>query len=202
MYWVYRSRTFYWHSQPVQAKLYQPDREALRNYKQAGSFRSPMQIEPYGVDFKFTYLVNPKHPFPDHYVENYGFSLYSARLVSLLESFQVKAETFPTRLVDSQGQEGSGQAYSVFHLLEGVLPAMDEQRSQWTGDANIGIPKLVINLEAFEHRPMFTLNHLFLPMIRDDVKKALQHEKITGFEFLRPEHYHSGKFGMLFEWDE
>ena len=85
--------------------------------------------------------------------------------------------------------------YYVFHLLEGVLNCMDEEKSKWTGDFDIGIPGLVLNYGQFEQRPMFWCNHIYVPLMRDDVKNEFQKQQITGFEFLEPERYCCGEYG-------
>jgi hypothetical protein len=155
-----------------------------------------MQNEPYGIDLALTYQINPKHPHPDNYLDSFGFSLYSKRLVELMQSFGVRSEVFPATLVDKQGNVQSHLQYYVFHLLEGVLPAMDEEQSGWTGDHDIGIPRLVLDYGKFEHRPIFKCNHIYVHLMRDDLKQEIQRQGITGFGFLAPGRYRSGSFGL------
>lgn len=202
MYWVFRTHAYYWRNQPVQVKLTEISKRIEETLQQSGPFRSALQMEPYGVNLALSFMANTEYPHYDNYMEGTGYTLYSERLVQLLNSYGVKAEVFPVQMVDQDGRELPGFRYQIFHLLEGVQPAMDELKSQWTDDRRIGIPRLVLDLQAFEHRPIFYLNHLYLPLMRDDVKQAIQREKMTGFDFLKPEHYHSGHYGIVLEWDE
>lgn len=201
MYWVYENEIFVECNQYVQARLRGPTLRDLYTLNAEQGFRSPRQDEPYGVDLKLTYQINPKHTIPDYYFESAGFTLFSERLIALMFSYDVKAEIFPVTLVDNQGAVQTHLSYYIFHILEGVLEAMDELRSEWTGDRDIGIPRLLLDYSRFEHRPMFLCNNIYVPLIRDDLKRAIQNQKLTGFRFLKPEQYHSGQYGKIFEFD-
>jgi hypothetical protein len=161
-----------------------------------------MQDEPYGVGLDLTFRVNSKHPHPDNYADSVGFQLYSERLIKLMQSFEVRAEVFPVNMVGPSGESIPHLKYYIFHSLEGVLPAMDEEQSQWTGDWHVGIPRLVLDTGKFEHRPIFICNNIYVPLMRDDLKQSIQKEKITGFDFLRPENYKSGQYGIVFKYDQ
>jgi len=202
MYWIYRTRIFGWRNQPVQAVLI--DASTGKNIRSPAtdSFHSPHQLDSYGSDLDLTFRINAKHPHPDNYFNSIGFQIYSERLINLFFSFDVKAEVFPVRMVDRAGKELPSLKYFIFHSLEGVLPAMDEEKSTWTGDRNVGIPQLVLDLDRFPHRPIFLCNHIYVPLIRDDVKQAIQRERIIGFDFLKPENYHSGEFGIATQYEE
>ena len=202
MYWVYQKRIYYWRNQCVQAKLVQPQPKTLREQYGALGFRDPMQDELYGVNLALTYQVNPKHPHPDNYFESAGFTLFSKRLVDLVQSFEVKAEVLPVAVVDKEGRAQSDLEYFVFHSLEGVLEAMDEEKSGWTGDHDTGIPRLVLDYASFEHRPIFLCNHIYVPLMRNDLKQAIEREQITGFGFLKAERYHSGSYGFPPDFDD
>lgn len=202
MYWVYQKRIRYWRNQCVQAKLVQPRPKTLRERYGALGFRDPMQDEPYGVDLVLTYQINPKHPHPDNYFESNGFTLHSKRLVDLMQSFDVKAEVFPVKMVDRDGNAQPGLEYFVFHSFEGVLEAMDEELSEWTGDGDVGIPRLVLDETKFQHRPIFLCNHIYIPLMRHDLKQEIQRQGITGFAFLAPEQYRSGSYGFPPEFDD
>jgi hypothetical protein len=202
MYWVFRTRIIYWKNQQVQAKLIQPKLQDLRQMYGASGFRDPMQNEPYGTALSLIYQIDLRHPHPDNYFQNAGFTLYSERLVELMSSFGVKAEVFPITMVDKQNEGLPELQYFVFHSLEGVLQAMDEERSKWTGDHDVGVPRLILDETKFEHRPIFVCNHLYVPLMRDDLKQEIQRQGITGFAFLSPERYRSGSYGFPPDFDE
>lgn len=202
MYWVYRTHIFTWRNQYVQAKLISPPaRSLVEQYGQYG-FRSALQDEPYGVALALTYQIDPRHPHPDHYFQSASFTLFSERLVKLMQSFGVKAEVFPVTMVDKEGNNQAQLKYFVFHSLEGVLDAMDKEASQWTGDYDIGIPRLVLDHTKFDHRPIFKCNHIYVPLMRDDLKQEIRRQGITGFDFLAPERYRSGSYGPTPEFDD
>jgi len=202
LYWVYRTHILTWRNQYVQAKLVSPPARSLRDIYGKYGYRSGLQDEPYGVDLDLTFQVDPHHPHPDNYFQSASFTLFSDRLVQLMSTFGVKAEVFPVKLVDKRGQSLSDLKYFVFHSLEGVLNAMDEEKSGWNGDYDVGIPQLVLDYENFEHRPLFKCNHIYVPLMRNDVKEAILAQGMTGFAFLAPERYRSGSFGPTPEFDE
>ena len=202
MYWIYQTHIYVWHNNYVQAKLIKPHPHSLvNNYGQFG-FKNPMQDEIYGVDLQLTYQINQKHPHPDNYFENAGFKLYSEKLVKVMQSYRVKAEYFSVFMVDDQGISLLDLSYSVFHSLEGILAAMDEEKSGWIGNHDVGIPNLVLDYTKFQHRPMFLCNHIYLPLMRDDLKQEIEHQGITGFDFIKPERYNSGSYGQILDFDE
>ncbi len=202
MYWIYRTHILTWRNQYVQAKLVSPPaRNLVQLYGKYG-FRSGLQDEPYGVDPVLTYQVDSRHPHPDHYFQSASFTLFSKRLVELVQSYGVKAEIFSVTMVDKQGNELPNLQYFVFHCLEGVLDAMDEAQSGWTGDYDVGISRLVLDYSRFESRPIFKCNHIYVQLMRDDLKQEIRRQGITGFEFLDPERYRSGSYGFPPDFDD
>lgn len=161
-----------------------------------------MQDRPYGAEVQWTFRINPTHSHPDNYGDNTGFTLFSQQLVQLMQSFDVKAEYFPITLIDAQSHPQPHLDYFVFHSLEGVQPAMNEAQSGWTGDYKVGIPRLVLDYSKFEHRPLFVCEHIYVPLMRNDLKQAIQQHGITGFEFCRLERYTTGKYGLVLDFDE
>jgi len=202
MYWVFQTHIFTWRNKYVQAKLVDPMPIKLKDVYEKYGFRSPMQEEPYGVKLQLTYQIDLRHSSPDNYFENAGFRLYSERLIRLMESFGVRAEYFPVSIIDRQSNVKTNPNYFVFHSLEGVLPAMDEVKSGWTGDRDSGIHSLVLDYYKFPHRPLFLCDKIYLPLMRDDLKQAIIEQSITGFEFLNPARYKSGKYGSILHFDE
>ena len=203
MYWLYNHKVFAWRNQYVQAKLItKPTHERILHVDCGFGFKSLIQNEPYGVDLKLTYQVNPKHPHPDQYFETHSFTLYSERLLNLLKDFGVKFELFPVTMVDKNGQELSHLHYSVFHSLEGLIDAMDDVASEWQGDTKIGVPRLVLDYNKFEPRPLFVCDKVYCRLMRDDLKQEIRRQGITGFEFLSPEKFRSGKYGSVATYED
>ena len=174
-YWVYQTHIFTYGVQYVRAKLITPDRyEDNKFYYGKGKdevwIKSSQQYEPYSVNLKLTYQVNPKHRCPDNYYASHGFTLFSEKLIQLMEEFGVRFEKFPVKMVDKSGVELKDLKYFVFHSFEKVLPAMDEKKSQWK-NRDQGVSSLVLDLGNFEHRPVFLCNHLYVQLMRDDLKQ-------------------------------
>lgn len=200
MYWICETQITSWRNQVVQAKLLHPSSDALSDVY-GPSFRDPMQFEPYGASIDLVFRVDSRHPHPDNYFTGAGFQLYSDRLVDVMRSFGVQAEYFGVRMVDKSRQD-LALKYKVFHLLQGVLPAMDEIHSQWTGNYQVGIPRLVLDMARFDHRPLFICNHVYILLMRDDLKVSLQSAGISGFRFYPPEQFRSGQYGMPWNAEE
>ncbi len=205
-YWIYQTEYQVYGVQYIRAKLITPSRyQDNKFYYGEGRdetwIKSSQQYEPYGVDLKLTYQVNPKHQHPDNYAASHGFTLFSERLIQLMEEFGVNSEKFPVKIVDKQGEELMDLKYFVFHSFEKVLPAMDEQKSKWI-DRDQGIPSLVLDLNYFEHRPIFLCNHLYIHLMRDDLKQEINQRSITGFGFLDPAKYKSGSFGIATDFND
>ena len=202
MYWIYTTDVLTWRNQYVQAKLISPlPRDLIDRYGKYG-YRSGLQDEPYGADIELTYQIDVRHPHPDNYFQSASFSLYSARLIELMLSFGVNAEVFPATMVDKDGTVQPQLEYFIFHSLEGVIDAMDEAASQWTGDHDVGIPRLVLDYERFEHRPIFKCNHVYVQLMHDDVRQEIRRQRITGFSFLAPQRFRSGSYGSMPEFDD
>lgn len=203
MHWIYSLRSYVWRNQYVQAKLLTPqDWDAVKRQESGFGFKSIIQDEPYGVNLRLTYQVNSKHPHPDYYFETHSFTLFSARLIKLMNDFAVKFEAFPVTMEDKNGHELNHLRYYVFHSLEGYIDAMDEEASEWQGDTKIGIPRLVLDYTKFEHRPLFVCDKIYQPLMRDDLKQEIRRQNITGFDFLAPEKFHSGKHGLVANYDD
>ena len=146
MYWLFETDILHRRNRVIQARLVTPPANRLTETDCGYGFRGPKQMQPYGVDLKLTYRVDPRHPHPDNYFEGFGFSLYSERLAGLMRSYGVKSEAFPVTLVDKQGTPLPGLRYAVFHLMEGIFDAMDEQAlgvdrrpSRWHTQACAGL---------------------------------------------------------------
>jgi hypothetical protein len=197
MYWVYEVQTFTWRNQLVHAQLETPPPQRAHKGDCGYGFPSPLQDAPYGINLDFTFTVNPKHPHPDNYANGTGFTLFSDRLIQVMRNYQVNFESFPVRMVDQNNRELQDLHYAIFHSLEGKKDAMDKEKSGWQGNPRIGIPRLVLDYDIFDQRPLFICDTLYIKLIRDDLKKAIEQKLITGFSFIEPEKFHSGKYGVL-----
>ena len=201
MYWIYQTHIFSRENLYVQAKLVNPASGLLRKVYNMGELFSSKQSAPYNIDLDLTYQVESEYH-PDNYFEDFGFQLYSKQLVELFQSFDVHAEYFPVIVVDQQGNILENLNYFIFHSLEGVLPAMDETLSEWKGSRDIGIPKLVLDYSKFHNRPLFLCDSIYVPLMRDDLKQAIQKLRLTGFSFIKPEKYRSGSYGVFLDSEE
>ena len=153
-----------------------------------------MQYHPYEVKPCYTFQIDSRpREFVDHYASDVGFDLYSARLIELMEAFGVKFEHFPAKLVDEKGRPLSEPRYYIFHSLEDVLDAMDKEKSEWPDNWRDGVPRLVLDYDRFEHRPLFVCKDVATRLMRNDLKETVKAQNITGFWFRRLEDYKSGK---------
>src|SRR3989344_2000028 len=110
-YWIYRTRVNYYRNQMVMAKLVSPETPVA-------GIRSPFQGEPYGVDLKPVYQVNPKWRHPDNYCDSFGFNLFSRRLVDVMREFGVKNETFLAEMVDNKTYKSLMRNYLMEEILK------------------------------------------------------------------------------------
>lgn len=202
MYWLYRTHINSWNDQEVIAKLVTPAPHLWSENDYGFGFKSPRQNEPYGVELSLTYQVNSQYPHPDNYADGSGFTLNSKRLIDLFRSFDIRFESFPITMIDEQERALPHLDYYIFHSLEGVIDAMDEEKSEWLGDWKIGIPRLVLDEAKFELRPIFKCNHIYVQLMRDDLKQAIRQQGITGFDFLAPQRFRSGSYGSRPDYDD
>jgi hypothetical protein len=201
-YWIYQKNIYSWRNLPVQAKLIAPPAKELTVLYGQHGFRSPLQPEPYNVDLRLTYRINSRHIQPDNYFENAGFNLYADQLAHLLDDFGVKAEVFPVRLLDENDTVLTHLPYLVYHVLEGVLNAMDREASGWLDDDSASVARLVLADGAFERRPVFTCAGVYVNLMRDDVRQAILDAGLSGFRWLDPADYRSGQYGLAPQFEE
>ncbi|MEZ5650950.1 MAG: hypothetical protein R3E87_10425 [Burkholderiaceae bacterium] len=194
-YWMYQVRSSIDDDREIQAALLSPSTHPAHAGDCGFGFASPLQDEPYGVPLKLLYQVRMSDKHPDFYPDSHGFCLFSERLVNVMRHFEVKAEYFPVRMIDENG-DTLPLSYYVFHSLEGVIDVLDPARSEWTGDWRVGVPRVVLKPDGFPQRPIFVCDHLYEPMMRDDLKQSIQGAGITGFGFLNPLRYRCGSHGF------
>ena len=193
MYWVYWTKTFTWRNKVLQANVVDPP-AAEDGIKFDFGIRSPLQDHPYEVAPLYTFQIDsrPKKPI-DNYSADVGFKLYSARLIELMKAFGVKFEHFSANVIDEKGEPLESPEYYVFHSLEGYIDAMDEEKSEWTGSWWDGVPRLVLDYDRFEHRPIFTCEGVLARLMRNDLQEAIEENEIRGFHFQKPEDHKTGK---------
>lgn len=202
-YWVYQTNIGYHGQAMVQAQLLTPSRlgkgkDNCFYYGPKGKeikLKSAVQTKSYPSNLKLTYEVNPNHRAFDNYVETNGFNLYSEKLVNLLKEFQVNCLTLPVKMVDPEKKELKEMKYYLFQFLDEPVEAMDEQKSHWTGEDDRGVDRLVLKKE-FDKKPLLLIDKLFVHLMRDDLKQEINKRGITGFGFLHPSKYKSGKYGF------
>ena len=158
--------------------------------------KSPMQDEPFGVNFELTYQINPRFTPPDNYVGSHGFTLYSKRLIDLMEKYDTKFEKFPVKMVDKSKKELLGLEYFAFHLLEGVQDGIDEKASSFDKDNRPRIKKLILDYSKFDQKPLVLLDKVYIPLMREDLKDEIAKNQITGFGFLSVDKYIMNEFGF------
>lgn len=158
--------------------------------------KDPMQKEPYDVNFELTYQINPRFEPPDNYADSHGFSLFSKRLIDIIDKYEVEYEKFPIKVVDKNGKELNNLKYWVFHLLEEYQDGLNEKASGYNENELSRIKKLVLNYSKFDHKPLFYLKKVYFPMIREDLKNDLEENKISGFTFVSADDYNPYHFNF------
>jgi len=137
--------------------------------------------------------VHRDQPRPDALADGYGFSLYSRRLVNLLGAFNIAADVFPVQMVDEDHRPLAELEYSVFHLVEPIVDAMDDEKSGWV-DFDAGLPRLVLKDGGFEERSILMCDRSWIQLMRDDLHQKIKQLGITGFEFINPLDYRIGPY--------
>jgi len=210
-FWVFRTMLGSYGQAYVQAELKTPNyfADGIHWYGEGDDrvgIKTDRESESYGVNLKLTYSVNPKHNHPDSYSENHGLDLYSDRLIDLLHEVGVDFESFPVKMIDRQGNELPELKYSVFHLLNAnEYGLIDLDASGWIEDEEYGergVNGIVLKEGYIVKNKMFHPAPLFCNMMTDDLRKLINERGITGFKFLHPLRYKSGKFGFSPNYDD
>jgi len=110
------------------------------------------------------------------------FDIYSLRLIKILQSYDIKFETFDVNVIYSAQQTKVENEYKIFHLLENH-PGLDLNESDV--DAR-EIRKLVLTKECQQlRRPLFRLSErISLVLIHSDLKNALEENNISGCQYI------------------
>lgn len=203
MYWIYTTRIAVQGGREVAATLVDPTTRHLNEQYGTTNLAKIVQHDLSAKDtLTFTFVADPNLQFPDNFFSPSGFSLYSDKLVRLLRSFGINQRVFDARLMDTQGNWIKELKYYVCELADAVLDAIDAKASCWNGDWDRGIPRLVLDETKIDDRPLFVCDRVFVTLMRDDLKKAVQESGITGFAFLDPARYRSGDYGFPPDFDD
>lgn len=199
-YWLYGPDSPSYKNSYVQAKLVTPSKYFSKKDgtdgftygegEDAVTIRSSAQPEPYGCKLKLVYEVNPKHPRYDNYIESNGFKLYSKRLIDFMKEFGVDFEYFPVKIVDRDGKELLDYDYYIFHPFKKFVDALDNSKTDWSGDHQKKHNGIYLDLGKLKDRPpIFLLAGMYKSFMRNDLKEAIRKRGITGFSFLHPARY-------------
>jgi hypothetical protein len=85
-----------------------------------------------------------------------------------------------------------GLDYHVFHYLEQVQQCFDAEASDWNGDRWHGVSSLVLDEAKTPDRAVLFIDTVHLYLKREDLRRAIQQQGITGFSFVRCDRYYSG----------
>jgi hypothetical protein len=164
---------------------------------------------------KYTFKVYDKAPLLDNYFTGASFSLYSLRLINLLEKVEIRFETFPATLIGRKNDQVVSTDYAVFHLME-VYPAVKQlyfigdngqpslEEADYK-DVELALSpsdkqflqkrKIVQKLELIgkaveAKRPLFRLQEVeTLILIHENLKTVLEEEQITGCAYIPLERF-------------
>jgi hypothetical protein len=166
--------------------------------------RSPLMMEPYGVDLKIGFKTHDEWEHPDNYPTFAGFQVYSERLVNLMYEFDVKFEAFPVALFNQEGEKLEDLKYYIFHHLEGNLDAINLGKSESFTDkyGDTKYKKVVLDYSKFEPRPLFFMNGIYTSVMREDVRQAIKDRGMTGFGFLDLDKYDVSEYGLMMDYDD
>ena len=145
-------------------------------------------------EIKYDLSVKNVNNLPDVLWTGNNTEVYSARMLAILDSFDIRYEVFKTIFTDSRTSEKLDIPYVSFRLLE-VEDAIDYDQSV-IGEKVIGgfaipvIKRLVIKKGICKH--FFRLKDFEnLQIISDPLKKELDANKITGLGYTREDNFQS-----------
>lgn len=121
MYYFFSTDHIYWNSELLTAKLI----SKIDDFDTYVWWSGKSCVIP-----TLTFAVRQEAPLLDMYRWIGGIDIYSEKLVSVLENFQVKMETFPVHVIDILTIQEVPCAYKVFHLLSS-LSALDTAKTEF-----------------------------------------------------------------------
>ena len=138
------------------------------------------------------FSFNTKLPKLDNLFALTEFSLYSSRLIDLLEQAGVRFEAFPITGLDRKTKQPIETTYKAFHLLD-VHPGINQSQSIISDDIRI-VEKIVLTEECLKAaRPFFRLKELlYIVLIHEDLKATFDRMKITGCTYTPLEEFQFG----------
>lgn len=180
IYYVFKPAT--WKSENIYAKIKNVPPK-LKPHWWAGS---PMLSQLPPVSF----VVKPEWDFPDNFLTETIFDLYSSKLIKILDNAKIGFEAFPASLVDEVGNDLRVE-YRIFHLLE-KYSCLDRKLSEINLEM-LEIKKIVLDKEFLSSKKLLfrveELSHIVL--VHQDLKDALERQGITGCEYTLLSEYRS-----------
>lgn len=139
-----------------------------------------------GRSLKIRCEIDRVAPQPDIYWNPTDFTIYSAKLISLLEKFNIKSELFDTAFFDIKTKERLNIDYKVVRLME-VHPAINLEKSDIRGERfkDYRYRHLVVNDEYLKSPKLMFRDANFpnLTLIHEEIKAEMLANGITGCEF-------------------
>lgn len=189
-YYILEEDFLSWRNHLIQAEV--TDEAAVRLQE---FFWKPEPIRP---DFpEFTFKASPFAPKPDCFKTGTLISLYSHRLVAIIQNAGVLCETFPALLVDRKTNEPlEKQSHKVFHLMD-VRLAFDDKRSDLDYET-LAIHSIVLSDECLQEEPkLFREKRWPYVLIHSSLKRRFEEKEITGFHFTPIEDFHLDGFEWM-----
>lgn len=184
MHYIFETEIRYWRGQLIQAL---PLSREL-NFRPHWWFTTPL-LQPLP---DLTFRLNSKAPKPDNLFVGVGLSLYSERLVALLQQANVTFEAFSCILLDRKTNELLPLNYQAVHLLD-AIPGVDSKKSDIDDENNI-LKKLVLTESCIKSGKYFfrLKERINLIVIHENLKQEFEHIGITGCIYTPVEEYKVG----------
>ena len=128
--------------------------------------------------------INQTDNLPD-FISSGVFWLFSDRFLDVLRRFSVPFESIPVTLI---GKKTKLSKYHLFHLLD-VRSIVDLNKSELQSRTNIKSITLFDLKETDEPMMVRDAYLLSLVFVRNDLIQAIQHEQISGCDWMEPADY-------------
>lgn len=146
--------------------------------------------EPFrSMKYFFSVPNGMKRPFPDNWVAEVPFYVFSNRLVDLSRYYNVPHESFASYLISRETHEIISDSYVIFNLLA-KAQCFDMKKSS-TG---IKITRLVLSSEFEKSGLMMArdTHHVAVIIVHEKFKMAIEDAGIIGCHFTPVEEYRRG----------
>ena len=183
MYYFLSPKLVYWKGDIVSAELVsEPPRSYELNWWYGSSLNNDLH--------EFVFSVIDKAPVLDNYWTGNVFSLYSNRLVNILRRFDIKFETFPSRIVSRETGSILLLNYQVFRLTD-ISEVLNEKKSKFKTLSIGGRKTKLLDSPSFTEK--FLRSKIMLTrisgyekhiVVHENLKKIIEDERITGCDFV------------------